>query len=112
MEEGDCLTHVVVSGKKNVKRLVFESKLQRSYVIGDTANVVDLWSTVNKDGKCMTGIHGIYEKTNEDDVRLVKAIGFYFESETVSPTQALENTAPNTVATTSKVESVEQANNQ
>ncbi len=101
LEKGDCLTHAVVSGDEHVERLVFETKLNRQYVIGNTGGSLKRWSTVNKDGKCMTGIHGVY-KLLANGGKSLKGIGFYFESPEASGTTGTSPTLanPNAVGAT------------
>lgn len=62
-------------------RLQFETRNGKAFVVGSSSGVLNRWDTVNGNGACLTGMHGVYKIINELNVRIVSSVGFYFDGE-------------------------------
>jgi hypothetical protein len=81
LEAGDCITHVAVDGLDHVARLQFETRTSKAFVVGGSDEVLDRWDTVNDNSACLTGVYGVYKVIDAQNVRMLSAIGFYFDGE-------------------------------
>lgn len=62
-------------------RLQFETKNGKAFVVGGSDQVLNRWDTVNDNDACLTGVYGVYKVINDQNVRMLSSIGFYFDGE-------------------------------